>query len=69
MTTHHIEQADDAPDDSTHSNVLAFVPRPRKVPVEPLFSDAERVQLRQMLEDFQVIKRRCPMAKELTGDT
>lgn len=54
--------------DSEATNVIAFAPRPKQVPAEPLFSDEERAQLRLMLQEFQTIKRYCPMAKELTDN-
>ena len=54
--------------DSEATNVVAFEPRRRQTPAEPLFNDAERVLLRQMLREFQFIKRSCPVARRLTQE-
>lgn len=50
------------------TNVVAFEPRRRQVPAEPLFNDTERVLLRQMLREFALIKKSCPAARRLTQE-
>ena len=70
MSPQQFDPSEDEPiaTDSAQSNVIAFAPRPRQVPVEPLFTDAERVLLRQMLREFQFIKQSCPVARRLTQE-
>lgn len=67
MSPPQAKQSNDEPTDSEQSNVVAFATRQRKEPAEPLFTDAERVQLRQMLREFQAIKESCPMARRITN--
>lgn len=65
MSPPKVKPPDDTPTDSVQSNVVAFQPRRRQEPAEPLFTDAERVELRAMLREFQAIKQSCPMARRL----
>ena len=54
--------------DSESTNVVAFEPRRRQAPAEPLFNDAERILLRQMLREFALIKKSCPAARRITQE-
>lgn len=56
--------------DSARGQVVIPFSRPasRPQPIEPLFTDAERIALRAMLRQFEAIKKACPMARRLTQE-
>jgi hypothetical protein len=67
MSPHRSQFQDDAPTEGD-SNIIEFHPRRRQAPAEPLFTDAERVELRKMLREFQMVKESCPVARRLTQE-
>ena len=49
-------------------NVFLLDPKARRTDRPPPLTEAEVLQLRAMLREFQAIKQSCPMARMLTRD-
>lgn len=68
MTENQLYRSETKSEDRDVSNVVPFASRNARRRPAPALTSNELVRLRAMLEEFDKIKKSCPMARRLLED-